>query len=130
MFPGDIVIAGPRAGGAAHVHISQGGRELMLKDGRVVACGQPLYSNDRNPVFDQSTRWPDPVVTAKNADISYTKDKAAEGQPWVLTARDKAGKDMWSQPLPGEPVRWGVCVDRAGRVIVALRNGKVLCVGR
>jgi hypothetical protein len=36
---------------------------------------------------------------------------------------------MWTQPLPGEPVRWGIAVDAAGRVFVTLRNGLVLGFG-
>ena len=40
------------------------------------------------------------------------------------------GGMLWSQPLPSAPVAWGLAVDRNGRVIVALEDGKVLCFGR
>jgi len=39
------------------------------------------------------------------------------------------GRVLWSQPLPGEPVTWGIAVDRDGRVIVTLEDGQVLCFG-
>jgi len=36
---------------------------------------------------------------------------------------------LWERPLPAEPQRWGIAVDAAGRVTVALRDGRVLCFG-
>ena len=55
----------------------------------------------------------------------------------VVVARDKQivalnladGKVLWSQPLPGSPVTWGVAVDRNGRVLVTLKDGRILCFG-
>lgn len=41
----------------------------------------------------------------------------------------ETGRLMWEHKLPGCPVRWGLCIDRAGRVIVTLRDGRVLCFG-
>jgi hypothetical protein len=87
-----------------------------------------LYSNARNPVFDKSVLWDAPVVVTKNANVTYAQDKAAEGQPWILTAKDPSGgKEMWTLKLPGEPVRWGLAVDRTGRIIVSLQDGRVVC---
>ncbi len=39
------------------------------------------------------------------------------------------GKTLWTQPLPCSPVPWGLAVDRNGRVIVTLEDGKVICFG-
>jgi len=39
------------------------------------------------------------------------------------------GDTLWVQPLPASPVPWGLAVDRAGRVIVTLEDGRVLCFG-
>ena len=104
------------------------GRELQLSKGRVTVSGQPLYSNARNPVFDKSVLWDAPVVVTKNANVTYAQDKTGEGQPWVLTAKDPSGgKEMWTLKLPGEPVRWGLAVDRTGRIIVSLQDGRVVC---
>jgi hypothetical protein len=36
---------------------------------------------------------------------------------------------MWKQPLPQPPVPWGLAVDAAGRAVVTLTDGKVLCFG-
>jgi outer membrane protein assembly factor BamB len=106
------------------------GRELKLENGRVVVCGQPLYSTPSSPVFDGACRWDDPVIAAKNADLSYTLTRTGQGNVWTLAARDRArGEDLWTQALPAEPVRWGIAVDRDGRIIVTLRDGRVLCYG-
>ena len=40
------------------------------------------------------------------------------------------GRVLWSQPLPSAPVTWGLAIDRKGRAIVTLQDGKVLCFGR
>jgi outer membrane protein assembly factor BamB len=39
------------------------------------------------------------------------------------------GKPLWQHTLPAAPVAWGVAIDRQGRVLAALRDGKVLCFG-
>ena len=51
-----------------------------------------------------------------------------ESSPFSLTALAvKDGALLWSQPLPAAPVGWGVLVDRSGRVIVSLEDGRVAC---
>ncbi|MBN2271758.1 MAG: PQQ-binding-like beta-propeller repeat protein [Sedimentisphaerales bacterium] len=40
------------------------------------------------------------------------------------------GAVLWSEPLPGPAVTWGLAVDRDGRVIVTLEDGKVVCLGQ
>ena len=106
------------------------GRELRLVDGRVVVSGQPLYSRPDSPVYDKSTQWADPIVTATNARLLCRRGNDADRSAWSLVARNPAGgADLWEQPLPAEPVRWGVAVDAHGRIVVVLRNGQVLCFG-
>jgi outer membrane protein assembly factor BamB len=43
----------------------------------------------------------------------------------ALNAKD--GQPLWRQPLPATPVPWGVLVDRAGRVVVSLQDGRLVC---
>ena len=45
----------------------------------------------------------------------------------VLNLQD--GKILWSQPVPSAPVPWGLAVDRDGRIVVTLEDGRVLCFG-
>jgi len=106
------------------------GRELRLVSGQVQVSGQPLYSRPEMPVFDNSTQWTPAVVAARNAELACV-ERAEGGAPgWRLVARapGQAG-ELWSQPLPAEPVRWAIAVDAAGRIAVSLRNGKVVCFG-
>ena len=39
------------------------------------------------------------------------------------------GAVLWQMPVPACPLRWGIAIDREGRVIVSLRDGTVLCFG-
>jgi outer membrane protein assembly factor BamB len=106
------------------------GRELVLTGGNVKTVGQPLYSLASTPVFDPAIAWDTPVVNAGNARLSCTPEATGTASAWVLKALDpKDGRMLWNHPLPGEPVRWAIAVDAQGRVIVAMRNGQVLCFG-
>ena len=101
------------------------GRELVLQGNQVHVGGQPLYSRPEAPVFDGSVKWPDAVVRAKNANLACEE----RGGRWVLAARAPDGRELWTEPLPGEPVRWAVAVDARGRIAVTLRDGRVVCFG-
>jgi outer membrane protein assembly factor BamB len=122
---------------------NRSGRELRLsvsknKDGETVkrqveAVGQPFYSIPSSPVFRRTwaqgkgleLEWPDPVVTTANADLLVRQ--APNG--WRLVAQAPSGNTLWEQPLPAEPKRWGVAVDARGRIVVVLRDSRVLCFG-
>jgi outer membrane protein assembly factor BamB len=52
---------------------------------------------------------------------------AAETELVALNPAD--GAALWKQPLPKPPAPWGLAVDGAGRVVVTLTDGKVLCFG-
>lgn len=55
---------------------------------------------------------------------------AAPGK-WQLAAFARAdGRKMWSLDLPAQPAMNRIAVDRAGRVLVGLVDGSVLCVGK
>ncbi|MGO8744923.1 MAG: PQQ-binding-like beta-propeller repeat protein [Thermoguttaceae bacterium] len=48
---------------------------------------------------------------------------------WAMPCGDiKTGKLLWKHPLPAGPMRWGVAIDRNGRVLVSLGDGRVFCV--
>jgi outer membrane protein assembly factor BamB len=58
------------------------------------------------------------------------KPQASPEEAYGLAALDiRSGKVLWKNPLPAGPVRWGVAIDRNGRVLVSLRDGRVLCFG-
>ena len=37
---------------------------------------------------------------------------------------------LWSHPLPAAPVEWGLAIDRKGRSVVTLTDGRILCFGK
>jgi outer membrane protein assembly factor BamB len=52
---------------------------------------------------------------------------AAEKELVALSLAD--GSVLWKQPLPKPPASWGLAVDSAGRAVVTLTDGRVLCFG-
>jgi len=106
------------------------GRELRLVDHQVLVSGQPLFSRPDAPVYDKSTEWQPMVVVTRNAALRLTA-APGEGSPpaWVLSARGVSDdKPVWEHHLPAAPVRWGIAVDAAGRIVLSLVDGQVLCL--
>jgi len=105
------------------------GRELYLVKGQLRIGGQPFYSTPDAPVYDRSTVWPPMVVAAANANLTCLWSGGPSGK-WTLQAAAPGGKVLWTQPMPGRPVRWGIAVDADGRIIVTCRNGQVVCFAK
>ncbi len=82
-------------------------RRLGIKD-------KPLWSYD----CKDSAAW----AVGNNAVLIATKSQ-------IIALNIEDGKVLWSQPVPAAPVPWGLAVDRDGRVIVCLEDGKILCFG-
>ena len=47
----------------------------------------------------------------------------------IVALNIEDGSVLWSEEVPSTPVSWGLAVDRDGRVIVTLEDGRVLCFG-
>jgi outer membrane protein assembly factor BamB len=47
----------------------------------------------------------------------------------LIALKSTDGTVLWKRPLPKPPVLWGLAVDGAGRAVVTLTDGKVLCFG-
>ncbi len=102
------------------------GRELVLDGDRVQVTGQPLYATAEARVFDRSVAWTEPIVHAAGVDLVC--EEREDG--WMLVARPRGQQDeRWQRRLPAAPVRWAVAVDRAGRIVVTLKDGRLLCFG-
>jgi outer membrane protein assembly factor BamB len=73
------------------------------------------------------------LAVARNAVvIAGVQDATREGESpsaHVVTLNLKDGSTMWSHSLPTTPVPWGVLVNRAGRVVVSLQDGRTVCIG-
>ena len=64
------------------------------------------------------------------AGIDWTGEgPAARGTGGIEAIDPKDGKTLWKRPLPALPVMFGVAVDRDGRILVALQDGRVVCLG-
>jgi outer membrane protein assembly factor BamB len=152
LYEDKLYLAGGNAASPAVFDITNGrcldvgqknrsGRELQLsatksKDGETVkrhieAVGQPFYSIPGSPVFRRTwapskgleLEWPDPIVVTSNANLFVRRFR----DDWRLVAEAPSGKTLWEQPLPIDPIRWGVAVDARGRIVVVLRDGRVFC---
>jgi len=74
------------------------------------------------PVWVYDCKDSEALAVCSNAVVVAGKTQVA-----ALNLAD--GTVLWSQPLPGPVVTWGLAVDRDGRVIVTLEDGQVLCFG-
>ncbi|MCX5685561.1 MAG: hypothetical protein NT049_18035, partial [Planctomycetota bacterium] len=69
-------------------------------------------------------------VKAADGTILLSKPKGIADGAWSLAARKTDGiMDLWTLGLPSEPARWGLCLDRDGRILVTLRDGRVVGYG-
>jgi outer membrane protein assembly factor BamB len=71
------------------------------------------------------------LVLTENAAIAVDEIPKLRGPTsFVLSAYDLGtGTPLWQEDLPGPALRDGLLVDRAGRVLVALRSGEIVCYG-
>ncbi len=104
-------------------------------------AGKPspsVYLIDTLP--DDHRRWDLPakvpagtvaLALAANAVIAVDEIPSPESPTrWVLSAYDlEDGSAVWQLDLPGPALRDGLLIDRDGRVVVALRDGGLVCYG-
>ena len=73
------------------------------------------------------------VAVTKDAVLVSGVDRRGKDQEQTtsgLTALSLTdGKVLWKQPLPAPPVLWGLAVDKTGRDVVTLTDGRVLGFG-
>ncbi|MHC4396476.1 MAG: outer membrane protein assembly factor BamB family protein [Planctomycetota bacterium] len=76
------------------------------------------------------------VAVAQNAvivagtDRYFAQPAAAPEETYGIVALDiDSGKELWRHRLPAGVVLWGLSIDRRGRVMVALQDGRVFCYG-
>jgi hypothetical protein len=72
------------------------------------------------------------ALTREALVVAGAHDPESAGKP--LTASISAlsaesGSVLWKHALPAPPVPWGVAIDRAGRALVTLQDGRVLAYG-
>ncbi len=70
------------------------------------------------------------AVAAKNGKLVLAPRKVDGAEVWTLVAQAADGSEHWARPLPGEPVRWGIALDGQGRIVVAFRDGRIICLAK
>ncbi len=98
-----------------------------------------LARNAANPGNRFEVNWGRLAPSTKPAwSLEFAKAQAmAVCRNAVLLATDTElmamdpvnGAVQWKQPLPATPVPWGLALDSAGRAVVTLIDGRVLCFG-
>ncbi len=70
------------------------------------------------------------AVIVAGVDRSFAKGEAAYEESYGIVALDiDSGKVLWRHRLAAAAVRWGLAIDREGRLLVCLQDGRVLCYG-
>jgi outer membrane protein assembly factor BamB len=134
---------------SAILHTSAGARDVVWMDSRKILC----FKKIPGAVLDKSIVEPPGVAGWAKLDIpdrplweyecqgsvAFARAKnavlyagSAPQQPPSVAAIDiKTGEKLWKRPveLHAPPVRWGLAVDGEGRIIVALKDGHVMCFG-
>jgi outer membrane protein assembly factor BamB len=75
-----------------------------------------------NPVWEVNSKEIEAVALANNALL------VARG-PELVALDLQNGRPLWAHMLPGVAVPWGLAVDSAGRTIVTLLGGQIVCFG-
>jgi len=69
-------------------------------------------------------------VIVAGTNRSFVEPKVSPEEAYGIAALDiNSGKLLWRHSLPAGAVRWGLAIDRLGRTLVALQDGRVLCYG-
>ncbi|MHC4404902.1 MAG: outer membrane protein assembly factor BamB family protein [Planctomycetota bacterium] len=69
------------------------------------------------------------VAVANSAVVMAGREKGVAGPCFAAAYAKTDGKPLWKVELPFEPRLGGLAVDRHGRVVVALGDGSIVCVG-
>ena len=72
------------------------------------------------------------VAILKDAVVLAGVNRAGTGEDaqvrsWICALDVEDGKELWRHALPAAPVAFGVAIDRDGRILVSLQDGRVLC---
>jgi len=121
-----ITVARFPAGGGQHLAVS----------GNLVGVADPQPNSNNQPAF----KWSRPLFTeyaavafGENAmvltGVDWTGEgAAAKGAGGIAAIDPKDGKLLWKLALPALPTMFGAAIDREGRILVSLQDGRVICL--
>ncbi len=128
------------------LHTSAGRFDVVWLDGSKLACYPPLEKEaltrcvtDEKIPRHITQAWGEFRVSEKplwqrdfpgSVAVAVASGAVVIADATRVTALElDGGEELWSRLLPASPVPWGMAIDRAGRVILTLVDGQVLCIG-
>ncbi|MGE0755634.1 MAG: PQQ-binding-like beta-propeller repeat protein [Pirellulaceae bacterium] len=87
---------------------------------------QPVWTQNPLNRIAAVAVTPDAVIVAGHQDAATA---GAAPTSFVMALRTADGGTAWRHELPAMPSIWGTLVDRQGRIVVALEDGRVLSFG-
>jgi len=73
-----------------------------------------------------------PPKEQSEAESETEADQGPEQEPEpqyaVMALAVEDGRTLWTQPLPAKPTPWGLALNSAGQVLVALEDGRIVCL--
>jgi len=111
------------------------GDVLIRGDGRRIVRIDPKTAAEKKPRGLWESRHFDSAVAValgSNAAVVAGRlaspDKSTDGGFAVAALALDDGHPMWSHSLPAMPSPWRLATDAAGRIVVAMEDGRVLCL--
>ncbi len=130
------------------LHTSSGGRDIVWLNNQKIMCFAPLSKEMLNKTMPEPSNigngvsiWPKLDNFADKPLWEYYCDGSiamAVGKNAVVVLKEKEvvaldieyGKVLWTGWIPHEAVPWGLALDRDGRVIVSIKDGRIMCFGQ
>lgn len=100
--------------------VKDAAREFLRRRGRGGAVPKDLWKDKADRRFTSFVATEDRLLGAGHPD-----EKPDENFLAAINVKD--GSDLWVEKLPAVAVKGGVAVDSAGKILVALENGQLLC---
>ena len=119
---------------ARHLLQADSGKVLIRGTvGRIMRI-TPQTAADENPKSlweSDCLQFPVAMALGNNAVVVAGRRPASEearAKSAVIALAVDDGHELWRHELPATPLPWGTALDSAGRVIVTLEDGQVLCL--
>jgi len=130
------------------LHTSSSGRDIVWLNNKKIMCFAPLSKEMLNKTMPEPANigngvsiWPKLGNFADKPLWEYYCDGSiamAVGKNAVVVLKEKEvvaldiedGKVLWTGWIPHEAVPWGLALDREGRVIVCIKDGRIMCFGQ